>query len=783
MLRTNITKASQPVNLIIVSVKDKQRFLAAMAKPTRFAAHVEPLQVFQDEYVEQPAHSISRAPMPSIDMQHTRALQNSNGNVILHPPGGHGKPKSPFKATGKAIASSPLSPLKSSHGNKINPVSLLPPSCSGHPTDSMPKKQPVMSKFKTVAQKPPVIEQHVSFGKENVHPTLYPAPLAPMKLNLQAYYQKHPSKRALLEAAPIQDRRGLGSDDFGVLPPHDSFPQIVDDGQKPPHSYAQLIGMAILRAANRRLTLSQIYKWISDTYTFYNANDAGWQNSIRHNLSLNKAFIKQERPKDDPGKGNYWAIEPGMEQQFMKEKPTRKSASSAENVPVMSSRLELAHMEPTVFADGLPSLPPVMMAAQQPVMYAQASISSGLPMPTVPEAAEVSSDATIPLSDNAIPEELADKPRGPEGNSDGNAYSPILSALHSSPPVPRHIEQRSHTPPPVSRAPASSGFRNHKRKVASMDGCLEDSGYISSLESSALRHPQGSRGLPSEADRPRIKRGRAEEEIARLRASSYDSPTKGRSWGSVPPSSSPLRPAHESSQMLPPLTPAVKIKAPMRPPPSVSPSTNLRLHRDKVNHMLNSPLRRVSSLTEEMVSGSPAFNIDDSFFNFNDFINDGNDFDIFQDSTLDSFFAAADAGSPIKRSAKRQRMDRSHSTSALGDITNSASKRSTTATPFLKVPNQPFPEYETPSKVFEGMSSPSKIFLQSPIAVKTASAVQNGEWPNLDDVCTSFFMDENDENAGLDILQDFPKIGGSSMTSGQSKSSKPPLGRSYTTTF
>jgi forkhead transcription factor HCM1 len=51
---------------------------------------------------------------------------------------------------------------------------------------------------------------------------------------------------------------------------------------------------------------------MSDTYSFYKLTDSGWQNSIRHNVSLNKAYIKQEeRPKDAPGKGRYWTIQPG----------------------------------------------------------------------------------------------------------------------------------------------------------------------------------------------------------------------------------------------------------------------------------------------------------------------------------------------------------------------------------------------------------------------------------------------------------------------------------------
>ncbi|ORY69939.1 uncharacterized protein BCR38DRAFT_95847 [Pseudomassariella vexata] len=758
-----------------------------MAKPTRFAGANEPLQIYQDntghDFFDQHAPpSMSRALMPTtFGKQNSprRALQtSSNGNVVFNPPNGPMHQNSPFKATG----ASPLTPLKS-HGNKMNSVSLMPPNMNGQTTDSMQKKQPLMSRFKTVVQKP-AVDAHLNYGKENVHPTLYPAPPAPapFNINLENYY-KAPGKRSLLEAAQIKEARPakkMQLDESG-LPRHDSFPAITDDGSKPGHSYAQLIGMAILRAPNRRLTLSQIYKWISDTFSFYNANDAGWQNSIRHNLSLNKAFIKQERPKDDPGKGNYWAIEPGMELQFMKERPARKSATSAENVPVMSTRLEPAHLEPHAFHDGFPgpSLPPPLLPAQS-TLYPQHSVPSNAPATTAPE---VSSDATIPLSDNVTPEEQVDKTE-PEGSMDNSMYSPLPAAMHSSPPMPRHMEHRSNTPPPVSRNPASSGARTHKRKFASMDGSLDDSGYISSLESSAMRPNQGSRVLTSEADRPRIKRGRAEEEIARLRASSYDSPTKARSYGFAPPSSSPLRRANESSQMLPPLTPAVKIKAPPKPPPSVSPNTNLRMHRDKVNHMLNSPLRRVSNLSEDVAPWSPAFNIDDTLFSFNDFVNEGPDFDIFQDGSLESFFASADNGSPVKRSVKRMRMDRAHSTSCLGDITNSASSKSVTSGPYLKVPQQSFPlTYDTPSKVFEGLSSPSKFFLQSPIAARATPSAKQADWTNLDDFATRLF-EENEENCpGLDILQGFERIGGNTTSNGPSKSSKPVLGRSFTTTF
>lgn len=86
---------------------------------------------------------------------------------------------------------------------------------------------------------------------------------------------------------------------------------------KPSYSYAALIGQCILAHPRQRLSLAEIYTWISTAYPFYRKGDPGWMNSIRHNLSLNKCFIKVEREKGGPqGKGMLWAIQPGTEHQF-----------------------------------------------------------------------------------------------------------------------------------------------------------------------------------------------------------------------------------------------------------------------------------------------------------------------------------------------------------------------------------------------------------------------------------------------------------------------------------
>ncbi|KAG7492489.1 hypothetical protein MATL_G00015120 [Megalops atlanticus] len=80
---------------------------------------------------------------------------------------------------------------------------------------------------------------------------------------------------------------------------------------KPPFSFSLLIYMAIEQSPGKSLPVKDIYGWILQQFPYFNSAPAGWKNSVRHNLSLNKCFRKVDRSLGKAsGKGSLWCVDP-----------------------------------------------------------------------------------------------------------------------------------------------------------------------------------------------------------------------------------------------------------------------------------------------------------------------------------------------------------------------------------------------------------------------------------------------------------------------------------------
>ncbi|KAM9843225.1 forkhead box protein J1-A [Aulostomus maculatus] len=115
----------------------------------------------------------------------------------------------------------------------------------------------------------------------------------------------------------------------------------TDAHVKPPYSYATLICMAMQASKKSKITLACIYQWITDNFCYYRHADPTWQNSIRHNLSLNKCFIKVPRQKDEPGKGGFWKIDPLYAERLLNGANKKRRLPPVQINPALQSRLRV----------------------------------------------------------------------------------------------------------------------------------------------------------------------------------------------------------------------------------------------------------------------------------------------------------------------------------------------------------------------------------------------------------------------------------------------------------
>lgn len=198
---------------------------------------------------------------------------------------------------------------------------------------------------------------------------------------------------------------------------------------KPPYSYIALITMAIESSNNGMMTLNEIYAFIMNRFPYFKENQQRWQNSIRHNLSLNDCFVKVPRAPGRPGKGNYWALHPACGDMFGNGSFLRRAKRFKLHKQKLAAEAHVQHVNsyghfslypppgykpyPSLNPLGLPSFPQGIGQSQQ----------YGLPTKSEPWSTQHSSNYSPYYTPGGMSNSLGNT----LGNSIGNSFSSGIS--------------------------------------------------------------------------------------------------------------------------------------------------------------------------------------------------------------------------------------------------------------------------------------------------------------------------------------------------------------------
>lgn len=114
--------------------------------------------------------------------------------------------------------------------------------------------------------------------------------------------------RGAAEEYDLNDGSGVGDSATSTFTA-EMYDPAVHTYAKPPYSFSCLIFMAIEDSATKALPVKDIYNWILSHFPYFQNAPTGWKNSVRHNLSLNKCFLKVDKGQNI-AKGSLWCVDP-----------------------------------------------------------------------------------------------------------------------------------------------------------------------------------------------------------------------------------------------------------------------------------------------------------------------------------------------------------------------------------------------------------------------------------------------------------------------------------------